>query len=114
MPAPDACACRRPSTAQVHAVGAAHIAARFSGRPDLAARVSLLCGDARDADLSAADVVGIYLLPEGMQVLRPMLEERVPRGKGVRVVTHGWGVPGWVADAEATSESGARLFLYKR
>lgn len=104
----------QPRPAQVHAVGAAHVAARLAARPDLLSRVALLCADARDADLSAADVVGIYLLPEGMRVLKPMLEERLPRGKGVRVVTHAWGVPGWAPDEEATTESGARLFLYRR
>lgn len=98
----------------MHTLGAAHVSARLSGRPDLLKRVSLLCGDAREADLSAVDVIGIYLLPEGMRVLQPILEEKVPKGKGVRVVTHGWGVPGWVADAEATTQSGARLFLYRR
>lgn len=97
----------------MHAIGLAHIAGRFHNRPDLAARVTLHCGDARDAALGA-DVVALYLLPEGMRVLRPVLEARIPKGSGVRVVTHGWPVPGWPSDKELTTSSGARLFLYIR
>ena len=99
----------------VHAIAQAHVAARLGqARPDLAARIELNCGDARDAPLAGAAVVALYLLPEGHAVLAPHLAEQLPPGCGARVVAHGWPVPGWTPTREVATTMGTRLYLYVR
>ena len=91
-----------------------HIEARLSGSPELLARVSVHCRDAREAKLAGADVVALYLLPEGHAALQPHLERELPTGCGTRVVAHGWPVPGWRASQEVVTSMGTRLYLYRR
>jgi hypothetical protein len=98
----------------VHALGLAHVAARLSDAPHLAARVTLHCGDAREAALAGAHVIALYLLPEGHAVLAPLLEAQLPPGCGVRVVAHGWPLPGWTPTREVATSMGTRLYLYVR
>ena len=95
----------------VHALAEEHVRARLGGSP-LLQRVRLVCGDAREADLRHAHVVALYLLASGHAALKPLMEAQL--GRGTRVVAHGWPVPGWEANQELTSFSGARLFLYER
>jgi SAM-dependent methyltransferase len=97
----------------VHALALAHVAARL-GDSALAARVSVVCGDARDADVAGAHVVALYLLPEGHAAMAPLLAARLPRGCGTRVVAHGWPLPDWAAAEERVTTMGTRLYLYRR
>ena len=97
----------------VHMLAQAHVTARL-GDSELARRVQLHCGDARDAQLSCCDVVALYLLPAGHAALEPHLAAQLPLGCGARVVAHGWPVPGWAAAKEQVTTMGTRLYLYQR
>ena len=99
---------------QVHAIGVAHIDARLSQRPDLRRRIQLFLGDAREADVQAFGVVALYLLEEGHRLMRPVLERRLKKGCGTRIVAHGWPVPGWDASEIEVMPSGTRVYLYIR
>jgi SAM-dependent methyltransferase len=59
----------------------------------LAGRVTLIRGNMFDADVRSADVVALYLLPEALGRLRPLLEQQLH--PGARVVTHDFQMPGW-------------------
>ena len=98
----------------VHALGLAHIDARLGGVPELRARVKLVLGDARDADVTSAHAVALYLLPAGHRVLQPVLERQLPPGCGTRVVAHGWPVPWWTPSKTAVTSMGTRAYLYIR
>ena len=50
-------------------------------------------GDIRDADLSGADVVTMYLPTDSNDLLRPKLEKSLK--PGARVVSYSFKVPGW-------------------
>ncbi|HSE88596.1 MAG TPA: methyltransferase domain-containing protein [Candidatus Binatia bacterium] len=50
-------------------------------------------GDALKADLSAATVVTLYMLPSFNRLLRPILEKQLK--SGVRVVVHDYPIEGW-------------------
>jgi SAM-dependent methyltransferase len=97
----------------VHALALAHVDARLGAAGPLRARVTLHCGDAREAQLAqlAPHVVALYLLPEGNAALAPHLSAQLPAGCGTRVVAHGWPVPGWATDAEHATSMGTRLYL---
>ena len=56
-------------------------------------RITLVRGNLFDADLRDADVVALYLLPEALARLRPMLEQQLR--PVARVVTHDFGIPLW-------------------
>jgi SAM-dependent methyltransferase len=57
--------------------------------------VKFLCLDATKADVSAATVVTLYLLPESNALLRPLLEKELRPGS--RVVSHNYMMAGWEA-----------------
>jgi SAM-dependent methyltransferase len=55
--------------------------------------VKFLCLDATKADVSAATVVTLYLLPESNALLRPLLERELRPGS--RVISHNYKMAGW-------------------
>ncbi len=55
--------------------------------------VKFICMDATKADVSAATVVALYLLPESNALLRPILDKQLR--PGTRVVSHNYVIPGW-------------------
>jgi ubiquinone/menaquinone biosynthesis C-methylase UbiE len=72
--------------------------------------------DALAADISAATVVTMYMLPEFNYKLRPKLAALKP---GTRVVCHDFGVEGWIPDhreeiADRTILHTHTIYLYKR
>lgn len=75
----------------------------------LADRVRILHANALDVDLSAADVVTLYLTDPGNEVLRPHLERTLR--SGTRVVSHQFPFPTWTLADRRTVE-GRRIFLY--
>ncbi len=77
-------------TAEVFALARANV--RSHGLED---RITLVRGNLFDTDLRRADVVALYLLPEALVRLRPMLEQQLR--PGARVVTHDFGIPLWRA-----------------
>ena len=70
----------------------------------------IIQANALDVDLSPADVVTLYLPPEGMALLRPHLERTLR--PGTRVVSNEAEVPGWTPERTETVER-QNLFLYR-
>lgn len=62
-------------------------------RHGLEDRIQLVRGNMFEADLRSADVVALYLLPQALARLRPLLERQLR--SGARVVTHDFGIQGW-------------------
>ena len=62
-------------------------------RQDVDALVEFRQGDALKADLSAATVVTLYMLPSFNKQLRPILEKQLK--SGTRVVVHDYPIEGW-------------------
>jgi SAM-dependent methyltransferase len=68
---------------------------RIANEAEVAHRVSFLVGDLFQADLGKATVVTMYLSPSIMRTLEPRLRALKP---GTRIVSHQFGMPGWIAD----------------
>ncbi|MEZ5351028.1 MAG: class I SAM-dependent methyltransferase [Bryobacteraceae bacterium] len=80
----------------------------------LSDRCKVVEGDLLDADLSAANVVTIYLLTKSNDKLKPNLEKYLKPGS--RVVSHDYEIPGWVANRVEKVEAHKRvhqLFVYE-
>jgi uncharacterized protein (TIGR03000 family) len=74
-------------------------------------RVEIRQGDAlKVPDLSRATVVLLYMLPEFMEKLRPILEEQLK--PGTRVVAHDYPVPGWPPDEVARVPAPSRIYAH--
>lgn len=74
----------------------------------LADRVQFEHGNAFDSDLSDATVVTMWLFPELMRLLRPIILERAR--PGTRVVTSTWDLGSWQADQ--VDSDGNPIFLW--
>ena len=69
-------------------------------RAGVAGRAAFVQGDVLAADLSAATVVTVYLLPGLINQLQPrFLEQLQP---GTRIVSHAFGMTGWAPDRSET------------
>jgi ubiquinone/menaquinone biosynthesis C-methylase UbiE len=76
-------------------------------------QVKVIRGDFMQTDLSAADVVTVYLMTMANERLRPNLEKYLKRD--ARVVSYDYPIPGWKAvDEEETDRSrfGNRHTIY--
>jgi precorrin-6B methylase 2 len=71
-----------------------------AARAGVAGRVSFVRGDVLAADISAATVVTIYLLPDLMNRLQPGLLNRLQ--PGTRIVSHAFTMTGWRPDGRET------------
>jgi protein-L-isoaspartate O-methyltransferase len=82
-------------------------------RLGLEKQVKVIHGDLREADLSGADVVVMYLLTLSNQELRPRLEKYLK--PGARVVSYSYAVPGWKPlRVDKTDERhGHNIYLYE-
>jgi precorrin-6B methylase 2 len=69
-------------------------------RAGVADRVSFVRGDVLAADISAASVVTIYLLPDLMNRLQPRFLQRLQ--PGTRIVSHSFTMTGWRPDGRET------------
>ena len=76
----------------------------------LDARVKILEANALDVDLSPADVVTLYLTPEGVALLRLHLERTLR--PGTRVVSFVYKIPGWTLDP-ATPNPEEEIWFYR-
>jgi len=74
--------------------------------------------DASKSDISEATVVTMYLVPESMAFLRPILEKQL--APGALVVSHGYYIPGWEGrliafdQIEVEFEAYHLIYVYKR
>ena len=76
--------------------------------------VTIVQGDLLQTNLQPATVVTIYLLPEGIEKLRPLLERDLSPGS--RVVAHHARIPGWRAAREEAVRIGDNthvVYLYR-
>jgi precorrin-6B methylase 2 len=71
-----------------------------AARAGVAERVSFVRGDVLAADISAATVVTVYLLPDLMNRLQPRLLEQLQ--PGTRIVSHAFTMTGWRPDGRET------------
>ncbi len=74
-------------------------------------QVRIIQANALDVDLSPADVVTLYLIPEGLELLRPHLERTLRRG--TRVVTYVYEIPGWTPDWNLGEDPWLDVFFYQ-
>jgi precorrin-6B methylase 2 len=75
----------------------------------VADRVRFEHRNAFDADLREATVVTMWLFPDLMRLLRPVILERAR--PGTRVVASTWGLGSWQPD-EQTSDDGTAIYLW--
>jgi cyclopropane fatty-acyl-phospholipid synthase-like methyltransferase len=90
--------------------------ANIHGR-GLEKRAHIIFGDIAAQDVSAAQVVILYLLPDSIERFRPMLERQLR--KGTRVVAHDFPVRAWTAAKQVLIEDDGEgrshtLYLYVR
>ncbi|HEY1289361.1 MAG TPA: class I SAM-dependent methyltransferase [Burkholderiales bacterium] len=71
-----------------------------AARAGVADRVSFVQGDVLGADISAASVVTVYLLPDLMNRLQPRFLQRLQ--PGTRIVSHAFTMTGWRPDGRET------------
>ena len=91
------------------------IARAAGGREEAAAlRVELVLGDACTASTEGVDVIFVYLVPSGLDLVRPLLEEVLAKPSG-RVLSNMFKVPG-LQDAlvETRIVRGCSVYLYSR
>lgn len=73
--------------------------------------------DASKAGLTEAIVVTVYLLPESLELLKPLFERDLR--DDARIVSHDYRIPGWdgkVAAVETVPDEtghGHKIFLYR-
>lgn len=116
----------------VYNVGLQHINAAFDGRYDSSDEFRYFHGDARGSKPFEFDIVTMFLLPYGLNVLRPWLQrshlkramENQEAGKSTRLVSQGWPLfpelgpdnePGGslqLQTRKAMKYSGAQIFVY--
>jgi len=63
-------------------------------------------------DLSDADVVYLFLMPEPYAKIKPKLEKELK--PGTRVISYVWPIPDWEAEKVDSVEGKLKLFLYRR
>ena len=86
-------------------------------REGVGGRVRFLEKDATKARLTEATVVAVYLLPESLEELAPLLERDLR--PGARIVSHNYRIPGWdnrLVLSESLTDEGGRehtIHLYR-
>jgi SAM-dependent methyltransferase len=84
-----------------------------AAKEGVADKASFVQGDMYEADISQANVLALFLLPENLRRLTPKFLELKP---GSRIVANGFGIDGWEADetgrADGDCESWCTAYLY--
>jgi hypothetical protein len=75
----------------------------------VADRVRFAHQNAFDADLSEATVITMWLFPELMRLLRPVILERAR--PGTRVLTNTWDLGAWQPDAQSPDDSPTYMWI---
>ncbi|MFC1787805.1 SAM-dependent methyltransferase [Patescibacteria group bacterium] len=74
-------------------------------------RVQIKYGNVFNQDLSEADVIYLFLMPEVYQKIRTKFETELK--DGARVVSYVWPIPGWEPTQVDKHLKAPNLFLYK-
>ena len=77
------------------------VALKNAREAGVAERARFVEGDMFEADISAATVLALFLLPDNLQKLRPKFERMKP---GTRIVTNGFPIDGWSAKETGTAD----------
>jgi len=77
-----------------------HLARNNAAAAGVAERALFVEGDMFEADISAATVLALFLLPDNLKRLKPKFERMKP---GTRIVTNGFPIDGWVANETGTA-----------
>jgi hypothetical protein len=81
-------------------------------------RVEFLQQDVMKIDFSKATVLALYLLPESLEMLRPLFEHML--APGTYVVSHNYSIPGWqdkevdYVSLEEDSDRIHTIYVYRR
>ncbi len=75
-------------------------------------KVKLVCGDALTADFNHFNVIILYLLPEGLSLIKDKLFSKLLNN--TKILTIGWPFTDIKADREKMTSGGIRLFLYNK
>ena len=78
-----------------------HLARRNAPEAGVAERARFVEGDMFEADISAATVLALFLLPNNLDKLKGKFQRLKP---GTRIVTNGFPIDGWIAKETATVE----------
>jgi len=76
-------------------------AVRNAREAGVAERARFVEGDMFEADISAATVLALFLLPDNLQKLKPKFERMKP---GTRIVVNAFPIEGWTAKETGTAE----------
>ena len=77
------------------------VAVKNAREAGVAERAQFVEGDMFEADISAATVLALFLLPDNLQKLRPKFERMKP---GTRIVVNGFPIDGWAVKETGTAE----------
>jgi SAM-dependent methyltransferase len=76
-------------------------------------KCALVFGDARKSQPQTFDIVTLFLLPRGLEILEPWLRLKL-RGTQTKVVTQGWSFPNLKAVAvRQDRHNGASMYVYQ-
>lgn len=82
-------------------------------RQGLSERIRIVEGDARDADISSATCVSLYLSERGNAALRPLLQPLLLARPATRVVSFVFPMPSWTpVRTELERDSGIPIYLF--
>ena len=94
-------------------------ACRTSSEKEGVARLTrFICMDGTKARYTEATVIAVYLLPESLELLRPIFERDLK--SGARVISHNYRISGWedklAGEEVLLDENGSehKIFLYRR
>jgi len=77
------------------------VAVKNAREAGVAERAQFVEGDMFEADISAATVLALFLLPDNLQKLKPKFERMKP---GTRIVVNAFPIEGWTAKETGTAE----------
>ncbi len=78
-------------------------------KKDLADKIKFIEGDVHDADISEASLIILYLHPEPLKHLYPVLSKLKP---GTRIVSYLWRFDNWEPDFKLGVEKDRSIFLW--
>lgn len=79
---------------------------------NLIERIELIHANVLDVDISNATAFFIYLVPEGMKLLAPTLINLINSGRGIRIVSYVFSIPGLTPKQTMTYKKSTNLYLY--
>ena len=78
-----------------------HLARKNAAEAGVAGRALFVEGDMFEADISAATVLALFLLPDNLKRLKPKFERMKP---GTRIVVNGFPIDGWTPKETGTAD----------